>query len=184
MKNRHMSYKIDILKLIRNNSFNGRDISRKVGVNRQTTYVILQDMVKENLLCAKKDGRNILYSLSNTYNLNQYLVLSENYISLHIPKELRPLIMDLNGLYDTMIIFGSFASGTQHNDSDVDVMFVGKVSDAVKDIFTIFPREVNFQKVTWKEFATLKTALWYEIKKTHLIFGNVAKVLDIWRVAG
>ncbi len=179
-----MSEKLDIIRFLSEFSLNGRSISRKLQVSPQTALNILDDLCSSGLVRTSKVGRNTMYSLEKSFHAIQYLVLAEMKKSLTIAKELQPLFFDLQGLYDTILLYGSFAKGTYTKKSDVDLLFIGSVSDKIKDVIAIFPRQVQYECVSWDEFSSSQGHLFVEMKKNHIIFGNVLGVVTVFTQGG
>ena len=189
-KNRHLSNKLDILRLYLSdysNSFTGREIARKVKVSPQTALSVLNELVKEKVFLSKKEGRNIKYSLNKEgVRTKQALQMAEINKAKHFlhNSELRLIIAELLPLTETIIVFGSFAKGIEKDTSDLDLIIIGaKDKEKVKKKKKIFPRDINVESVTWKSFSETfnrKNALAIEISKSHLVYGNVFNLVDVY----
>lgn len=190
LKNRHMSKKLDIVALYLGDYsllITGREIARRIKVSHQTGLMALNELVREKIFLSKKDGRNINYYLNKTnLGTKQYLQMAEIAKAdkfLH-NLELKSILEELIPLAETIIVFGSFAKGTEEESSDLDLIMIGaKNKEEVRKKKNIFPREINIEFVTWKEFAeTLnkKNALAVEISKNHLAYGNVFNLVNIY----
>ena len=188
-KNRHMSKKIDILLLFLRDyfaSFSGREISRRILVSPQTALDTLNLLVKEKVLQSKFEGRNKKYSLNlNDFSTRMFLSIVETNKSVDCLSnfELKKVIQDLLSYTDSLVVFGSFAKQSQKKSSDIDIISIGSFNKKKMNLVADrFPREVNIQYVTWNQFVDSfkkKNHLSVEIKKDHLIFGNVYKVVDV-----
>ena len=189
-KNRHMSKFLDICSLYLSDyrlSFTGREIARRLAVNHQTALSILKLMVSRGILKSRVQGRNFLYSLNlDDFNVHHFLILTE---TLHAQAflenfELKSVIKELFSFADAIVVFGSFAQNKQKESSDLDLVLVQPTSrQNIGKILHLFPREINVHYVTWKEFiASLNTKnhLALEIKKNHVIYGNVARIVETY----
>lgn len=168
-------------------SFSGREIARRTGVSAQTALDTLHKLVQEKTLSLIKEGRNNKYILEkNNLSAKLFIELAEVERSREflINFELKSIVESLIPYAETLIVFGSFAKGTQKEDSDIDLVMVNATNkEKIKKITRSFPREVNVEFVSWKEFAksyTSKNALAIEIKKDHLLYGNVFRVVNIY----
>ncbi|MDP3989864.1 MAG: nucleotidyltransferase domain-containing protein [archaeon] len=189
MKNRHMSKKMDILALYTRDysaSFTGREISRAVGTSPQNALTILNGLVKDKIILFTKEGRNKKYVLNRKSVLaKQMIQIVETYKASFLLKESEfSLIMKgLIPFAETIIVFGSFAKGRQKESSDLDLIVIGGKKDDINKAKRVFPREINIEFSTWKGFAESlrrKNALAIEIRKDHLIYGNVFKVVEVY----
>lgn len=188
-KNRHMSKKMDIVNCyLREYSadFSGREIARKLDLSAQAALNALNELVLEKVLIKKVQGRNYLYSLNLRWlYCKLYLQLAELSKSAEFCRkfELKTVINSLLPFAETIIVFGSYAKGLEKKGSDIDLIVINGNKEDIGKAKGIFPFEVNIEFVTWKLFTkTLKErkALALEIKKNHLIYGNVFKVIDIY----
>ena len=183
-----MSKKLDLLTIFLrdyHSSYSGREVARLIDVSPQTALSVLDSLVKLNILLIKKEGRNNKYSLNLTdLRTKMMLVLAENNAVLNslLKKELKSIIDKLLVLAETIIVFGSFAKGLEKKSSDLDLVVIGvKDKDKFRKVKRIFPREINVEFITWNNFVkTQNTALGIEIKKDHLIYGNVFKVVKVF----
>ena len=187
-KNRHMSNKLDIIgEFLRDyhSAYSGREIARLIKVSPQTALSILNLLVKEKILLVKKEGRNNKFSLNlSELGTKLMLNLAEVHLSLEnfANEELKLIISKLLDLAETIIVFGSFAKGLEKKSSDLDLIAFG-VKDKTKfrKVKRMFPREVNVEFTTWNSFSKAKnTALGIEIRKDHLIYGNVFNVIEVF----
>lgn len=189
IKIRHMSKKIDILCQFLSDYtrlLTGREIARMIKVNHQTALNHLNEMNKEKILKYCVKGRNKEYSL-NLSNIKTLIILemAESFRALDSlsNKELRFIIPDLLPYTESIILFGSFASDSHDNNSDIDLILVG-ISNKV-DIEKIkrrYNREINIEYITFKGLKNSlkhKRALAIEILKNHIVYGNTSAVVKI-----
>lgn len=189
-KNRHMSKKLDTTAIYLRDyslSLSGREIARRINVNHQTALTVLNELVKEKILHYKVEGRNKKYHFNKKdLRAKLFLQMAETYkaeLFLH-NTELRIIISHLLPLAETIIVFGSFAKGTEKESSDLDLIVIGAVNkESVKKAKSTFPREINIEFRTWKEFAdalSKKMPLALEIQKDHLVYGNVFNAVEVY----
>lgn len=177
----HLSQKLDILRCYHsdyNRLLNGREISRLINRSPQTTLRNLRELSKKNVLSCKRLVGRVDYGIKNSVFGKQMLVLMENYRSSEVLKgELGVFVKEVLPLCDSFIIFGSFADGSFSKDSDIDIICInGNIDSVVKR----FPREVNVENITWAGLKrSVSKPLFEEIRKKHLYYGNVSKIIDI-----
>lgn len=89
---------------------------------------------------------------------------------------LRERLHGLNGGIEIAFLYGSFAEGEDHADSDIDVMIIGsasfaEVSDALGDVQSTLRREVNPTVYPVEEFASKRnTSFMKSVLKKPKIF--------------
>ena len=192
MKNRHMSKKIDIIGLYLGDykkTMSGREIARKMSINHQTALNCLNELVKDRALIYQTKGRNKEYSLNLISLKSKKMVeIAENAkaIDLINHKEIGVIIQEIAEYAESIIIFGSFASGSYNSKSDLDIMAIGKADkEKINKIKKRYVREVNVEYASLKKFEKAlisKKSLAIEILKNHVILGNVSAIVDIfWR---
>lgn len=187
---RHMSKKIDIIKLYSgdyNSSYSGREIARALKLNPQTALNHLNELVKCKIMLFKKKGRNKEYYLNkDNLVLKQMINISEIYKSIEAMgyKELKILIRDIIRYCESIVLFGSFASGRADKESDIDLVVIGaKDKEKILKIKRNFPREVNVEFISYdglEQAVKQKKALAIEISKNHVIFGETNKIVEMF----
>lgn len=187
---RHMSKKIDIIKEYLNDynkSYNGRELSKKINVNPQTALNHLNELVREKILLFSIKGRNKEYCLNNENIITFNMVnIAEIYKSIEIfsNKELKILISGLIPNCESIILFGSFASGTFDKESDIDLIILGKSNkDEINRTKRRHPRTINIEYIGYDDFEKAlneKKALAIEILKNHIIYGDVSRIAGIF----
>lgn len=185
-KIRHMSKKLDIVLLYLSNyflSFSGREISRRIKVSPQTAHSMLKSLVKDRLMVMRTVGKNKMFSLNkDNFRTRVLIQMAEIYeANNHLNNfELNSIVSTLIEWAETIIVFGSFAQERQKEESDLDLIVINGNKEKIRKIRQQFAREINIEFVTWKQFERSKTHLMEEIKKSHLIYGNVFKVISLF----
>lgn len=189
-KNRHLSKKIDIIDLYLGNytdMFTSREIARKLNINHQTALNHLQELVKDKVISSIIEGRNHKYKLNlDLFKVRILLQITKSCRALERLNnfEFKKIIESLLKFTEVLIVFGSFAKNLEKKKSDLDLVAVNTMDkDALKRKLNLFDREINIEFVTWKEFIDSykkNTALAVEIRKNHLIYGNIHKVVEVY----
>lgn len=191
-KVRHMSKKIDIIKMYLDDyskSMSGREIAKKSSMSHQTALNNLNELLREKILFYSIKGRNKEYTLNLSFIVAKKMAeIAENIRAIEIleEKEIVIILQELMEHSETIILFGSFASGTHNKNSDIDIVVLGKADkNSINGIRKRYSREINVEYLTFNEFERLlkfKKPLALEILKNHVIFGDVSKIVDIfWR---
>jgi len=190
--------KLRILSLYRSNyaaQYHVREIAKLTKKSHVTLLPHLQALEKDKILMPKTVGKNKMYSL-NLQNIvaKQYLLLSEVVEStayleeVFIIKKITEEIFKLN-LSGAVILFGSYAKRTFKEDSDIDLLYIGKIPDAdiqkIKEIGKTYGKAINIRKSAVENFESglrKKDALLTEILKNHLLLQHGELFINaLWR---
>lgn len=155
-----METKLTILKPFFENpakKFSIRELSRILKINHTTVRQYLNKLVKEGILSMKREGVYTFYKV----------VLSKKTLNLKIHYNLEKLriskiIEDLEKIYDfpVIIIFGSYASAMDENNSDIDICLI---SDIEKEFLPekyekVLNRKISIHKFNRKSWEKSKKA--------------------------
>jgi len=88
-----------------------------------------------------------------------------------------------------LILFGSYASGTNSEESDVDLLYMGEINDSKKEIIKefgkVYGKEIHLVSMTLKQFKeqlSKQNSLIKEIIKNHIILYNHDILInELWR---
>ena len=85
-------------------------------------------------------------------------------------------IQNMN-LQGSLIIFGSYANNTQTKESDIDILYIGNLSEiqekTVKNLEKLYNKHIHLVKMDEKTFnKSLNSELIQEIIKNHIILYN------------
>lgn len=171
------------------NKLSASDIARKINLERRTVSRVLLKLVNLNLLKYDLHGKNKLFYLDLDNPKSKILLeIAENKKAIEFylsNTKIFLIIKDLSKFCSSVIIFGSYASGKNRKDSDLDLVIFGcRDKKKIKQIKKNYSIEINEHYVSFSEFGGLlkrKQALSLEILSNHLIFGNVSGVVDIFR---
>jgi len=165
-------------------------LARKTKIPQQTASRILNKLAKANLINFVKEGKNKLFYFDfKNQNSKIMLNLIENQKTLKFQlkiKEISAIINELLKHCESIIVFGSYASGKFNKDSDLDIVILGKYDrEEIRKIKQKQIIEINEHYVSYREFFKIlksRNPLSLEIMKNHVLFGDVSKIIDIfWR---
>jgi len=190
--------KLKIINLFRPNylaQFHVREMAKLLKKNHVTLLPHLKDLEKDKILISKTVGKNKVYSL-NFENIitKNYLTLSETVETIafleqiFLIKKITKEIFNLS-LSGTIILFGSYAKRTFTEDSDIDLFYLGQLTDKeiqnIKKIGKTYGKTINVKKSTLKNFELglrKKDPLIIEIIKNHIILQNPEQFINaLWR---
>src|SRR3989344_775500 len=190
--------KTEIIDLFRSDyliQFHVRKIAKLIKKNHVTLLPHLKTLEKDKILIARTIGKNKMYSL-NFENIitKNYLTISETVETTRflevefLIKKITKEVFNLN-LSGTIILFGSYAKKTFKEDSDIDIFYLGQISDKeveeIKKIGKIYGKMINVKKSTLNNFEVglrKKDHLILEIIKNHIVLQNPEQFVNaLWR---
>ena len=168
----HKLYKYEaVLNLLKSNN-HLRQIAKDLSTNHMTIKRILDNLVRENVLDVKKQGRNNIFSIKKTLEAQNIVFSAELYnfnkfINKHIG--LKQDIIKLKNLQvNLIVIFGSYAKGNETKESDIDIYVEIENNKIKKEIEKINPKfSVKIGNYS-KDNLLIK-----EIEKDHIIVKGV-----------
>lgn len=125
----HMSqkdYKIQIVEALLKKENHVRGLAKELNTNQTTIARKTKELYQENAADFQMEGKNKVFHLKKTLEAKQYAYIAE----LHKLKEalqkyprLRLITENIrkNPKITLALIFGSYAKGTAHKDSDIDL---------------------------------------------------------------
>lgn len=164
--------------------FTESELSSLSGVPQQTASRLLSQLVKANLVSYEKQGRNKLFSITGLPSSGALLQLIESQKALEFYQRAKDASVIINELLkhsESIILFGSYSAYTHNEDSDIDLVIVGKADkEKIKSAKQKFPVQVNEQYVSYKELSDAiknKNPLAIELIKSHIIFGDISIIV-------
>jgi len=198
MEEKITDYDFAILNLYRynyNSSFHARAMAKLLKTSHVTLLPHLRTLEKNKILISRKVGKNKEYLL-NPDNIitKDYLTIAEKlqaikYIQKNfLIKKISEQLSALN-LLGSIVLFGSYAKNYATEASDVDIFYLGKLSDAqtqeIKKVGKTYGKEINVKTATTDNFLDgLKTgdALIKEVIKNHIALQNPEPFVNLcWR---
>jgi predicted nucleotidyltransferase len=180
--------KIDIISLYRNDylsQFHIRQMAKLIGKSHVSLLPYLKELEKSKVLISKEVGKSKVFSLNLGNNqVRELLSVVEKKKSLELlDKEVfikkiydEFVKLDLTG---SLILFGSYASRTNTEESDVDLLYLGDLkendSKKIKELGKIYKKEIHFVSMDFKQFReqlSKQGALVKEVMGKHIILYN------------
>ena len=129
----------EILNVLFGEEIHARALAKRLDINHMTVMRNLKELVSENVLEFRKEGRNKVYFLKKNMEARNYELISELYKlnkTLEKYPELRKTIKNIqqNKEIGLAILFGSYAKGTANKNSDIDVFIETKDRNLKKEL--------------------------------------------------
>jgi len=120
------SYNLEIINILTKQKDHARSIAKKLSTNHTNINRKLQNLMKENVLDFKLQGKNKIYFLKNTIEAKESIIIAEKYKLLKTLKKypkLREIIEKIqkHNKIELAILFGSYAKNLAKENSDIDI---------------------------------------------------------------
>lgn len=133
-----------------------RELERRTGLNVKGVKRVLGELYSAGIVNAERSGNRIYYSINKRcpiYPELRLLVIK----TVGLAGQLRDALALLVDKIDLAYIFGSFATGEEVAESDVDLMVVGEItlrdlSGALAQVVTELSREINPTVYSFQEY--------------------------------
>lgn len=182
----HNSTKDKILKLLlssKEKEYTIRSISHTINMDYKTVYQVVNELIDNKLIRAKRAGQTILCTINQeTFNPDMFRAEWLRREDLLRNKDLYVLYKRISDVPSSfvMLLFGSYASGTQRKSSDIDIMLITDDENVKKEIwaaFSIMPLKIHLLEFTAAEFISmLKTTVFNvgrEAQKNNIILHGI-----------
>ncbi len=143
-----------------------KEISRKIKADYRITYTAAQKLIDGGFLLAETIGKSALCQVNKLYyGPKLYQAESERKEELLKNKNLNQLYIEIMSKLKTsafiLLIFGSYARGTQTKSSDIDLLFISNEADfesRISNILSLLPLKTHGIVFTEDEFVRMKDA--------------------------
>jgi predicted nucleotidyltransferase len=155
----------------------GREAARELFMNQKTVSNVLKRLEKENILRSKMEGRNKVYRLNHSNPaLMHVLSIVEEEKAVRF-REISGLGRDfideiLKSKSPLVVIFGSYADGTQKRNSDVDILALSPFDVDLTDVQNFYKIKASVKEYTEEEFeSALRSGdfLIMEVIRNHVV---------------
>jgi predicted nucleotidyltransferase len=165
------------------------ELARKTKIPQQTASRILKKLTNLNIVAYEVEGKNKKYYLDiGKKDTKIVLNIIENQKALEFYIKNRTVAVAINDMLEyceSIIIFGSYASGKFNKDSDLDLMIFKGNKDKLTKIINRQIIKINEHYTGYKEFEELlikRNPLTIEILKNHVLMGDFSRIISIfWR---
>lgn len=170
-----------------NKEVHGRGLINKVNLSQKAIALTLEELENQGILKSQKKGnmKHFRLNLLNT-EIKAMLQITELTKKINFFLKHRKLANIFNEDNRIVGVFGSYAKGTQKEDSDIDIFIIGKKRKGeYENKGNLLGLKISIKYLSEKEFGLLlrkKNALLKEMLENHvLIFGAEKFINVIWR---
>lgn len=155
-----------------------RGISKQLNESHSTILRKLNNLVKENVLDYKREGRNKVFFMRKNLQAKSYVFNAERYKIIKLLKiypELGIILEDIIKKYDEniLVLFGSYAKFTAKPDSDIDI-YAETRNRKVRESLGSIHSKINVKTGDFD----LDSQLIREIIKNHVILKGVEEFYE------
>ncbi len=121
-----VNYAYELLLLLLKKEMHGRELAKELKTSLTRVQSILAELREMNVLDYKTVGKNHLYFIKKNLVAKSFVLNAENYKLANIIRknpELEPIFQDIikKSEADLILLFGSYAKGSQNKGSDIDI---------------------------------------------------------------
>jgi predicted nucleotidyltransferase len=172
------SIKENIFLLLQKSELHQRELERILKTNQTNIRRALINMEKDNLVDKKEIGKNKIYFVKDSLESKIFFQIAENYKLMQIIQkpEIKKIVNEIlkNKQIKLAILFGSYAKGLDHKESDIDIYLETSNLKLKKEVESINSKiSVKIGKF---DEANL---LIREIIQNHIILKGVERYIEI-----
>ena len=174
----HKDYKLEIISELLKDESHIRAIAKKIGTNHMMILRKISELVKENVLDYKKEGKNNRYFIKRTTEARNYIFAVEGYKLNQTLKKypsLRGIIerIQKDKRIKLAILFGSYAKGIAKEESDIDI-FIDNTNPKIKNELRLFDGKLSIKNGEYDKSSILIK----EIEKNNIIIKGVEEYYE------
>ena len=169
-------------------SFTGRYIARKKSLNQKSVANTLNRLENEGVLKSTTVGRNKQFSLNlGDLETVKNLILAAEHLRTASFLKKNPLIKEVFAktrpvFHGIVVVFGSYAKGTQKKDSDLDVFVAGTYDrnrvSGVSELYNLQISVKNYPSGAFRRALKNRDILLNEILKSHFIIEGAEEFVN------
>lgn len=120
--------------------FSIREISRQVKIDYKLVHNSVQRLTAKKIITKKKYGKTELCEINLTEAISDLILVEQRRTYQFLERDIgikllvQEVIEKIENPYYTLIIFGSYAKGTQHPRSDIDLLVIASTKEQIAEI--------------------------------------------------
>jgi len=171
-------YRAEIINELLRNRNHVRSIAKDLGTNHMTISRKIRELVNENVVDFKEEGKNKVYFLKKTLEAKAYIIKSEHYKLIKIINkypQLRVIFEKIqkDNRIKMALLFGSYAKKIAKSESDIDI-YIETLNKNVKKDIEMINSKINVKIGKYDR----ENLLAKEIEKNHVIIKGVEEYYE------
>jgi len=189
--------------LIRNpqGKFSIREIARRIKIDYKLAHNSMKRLTEKKIIIKTKYGKTELSGINLKEAADDLIQVekmrAKKFLEKHIGIKIivKEVKEEIKNPYYTLILFGSYAKGKQHQKSDLDLLIIvpeqesiNQTETTVHSVTSIKPIEIHTLIITAKDFQEMlsskeKLNVAKEVLSNHIIFHGVEayyKMVEVW----
>ena len=155
-------------------SFYEREIGRKAGLSPSSAHYVLVRLYRAGLINRKQNGRMYFYSIDRD---NPYLKEFKVLVNLLL---IEPLVEKLKRLSHKIVLFGSWAQGSDAEDSDIDLFIISSEKEKVLSVVNKFSYSAKLYNRKVQSIINTPEELLKRDKQNKVFLEQVEKGKVLW----
>jgi predicted nucleotidyltransferase len=166
-----------------------REISIATRLNYRIAYESVLDLLSKGILQEERIGRSRVCEFTNKLDPEVFAVefaRKEKILKNSKVKLINSRLQDVDSAFWTLLLFGSYAKGSQKKGSDIDLCLIYdnvKVSKKVEEILKLLPYDIHLLIFTQIEFVNMlesrKMNVGLEIRNANIILKGIENYYGI-----
>jgi len=174
----HKDYNIAIVELLLQKPNHIRGIAKLLNTNQTTVSRKVKELYDQNIADYNFEGKNKVLFLKKTFEAKQYICIVE----LHKTMEIVEKYTRLRSVFERIkqnpeiklaILFGSYAKGLAHKDSDID-LYIETTNRRLKEDIQLIDTKLSIKIGEYDS----NNLLIKEIEKNHVIIKGVEEFYE------
>ncbi|HII15762.1 MAG TPA: nucleotidyltransferase domain-containing protein [Nanoarchaeota archaeon] len=150
-----------------------REIARKIKADYRITHTAVKLLSKKGAISLKKAGGSLLCELNKGYRGIEIMQAEEERKAAFLKNKdmmaiYKEIMSNAKSSFFVMLVFGSYAKGSQTKHSDIDIMLVsndGKLKESIREIISAIPLKIHLIPFSEEEFKRMYFSLESNIAK-------------------
>lgn len=133
-----INYSYEVILLLLKREMHQRELAKELETSLTRIQSVLKDLRDINAVDYKESGKNHVYFIKKNLVSKSLILNSENYKLIKLLRKhifLEPIFRELIAKSNNsmILLFGSYAKGTEKNDSDIDI-YIDTMNQNVKEL--------------------------------------------------
>lgn len=138
-----INYSYEVLLFLLKKDMHGRELAKELKTSLTRVQSVLTELRSINVLDYKIEGKNHIHFIKKNLISKSFILNAENYKLAKILNkhpELEPIVQDIikKSKCCLILLFGSYAKGTEKKDSDIDIYIETTNSKIKQDVEKIY----------------------------------------------